>query len=173
MKWDDEVDVVCIEAGLGGLASAIATVDGGADVFVASSTSVDRAGLVAVGQRKERRPHWLGIDVADAETREYFADLCAGVGVHRWAGDVGMPVSVVDERSAESTRTVQPFIGTRLRDWAARCLTSPYGWLSTRVAGPHTTTMHTCDGDEIEVVEVSTLKPGAFEFLVRRLPTGS
>ena len=43
MNWDEVVDVVCTEAGPGGLASAIATVDGGADVFVATSTRVDGA----------------------------------------------------------------------------------------------------------------------------------
>ena len=165
MNWDAEVDVVCIEAGLGGLASAIATVDGGSDVFVASSTAVDGACLVKVGPRADRLSNWLDIDVTDTQTLEYFAALCAGIRLDRCTGDVDVPVSVVAEPSPEpSSRAVAPFVGTRLRDWAARCLTSPYGWLYTRVAGPHTTTMRTCDGDAIEVVEVSTFKPGALEF---------
>ncbi len=165
MNWDEVVDVVCIEAGPSGLASAIATVDGGADVFVASSTRVDGAPLVKVGPRSKRLPHWLGMEVSDLETLEYFAALSAGLALDRWAGDVDVPVSVVADPSPEPiSRAVEPFIGARLTDWAARCLTSPYGWLYTRVTGPHTTTMRTRDGDTIEVVEVSTFEPGALEF---------
>ena len=166
MNWDEEVDVVCIEAGLGGLASAIATVDGGADVFVASSTAVDGACLVKVGPRVGSFVRLAG------HGRDRYADpgilRSPFAPAPRWTGAPGMsmcPVSVVAEPSPEpSSRAVEPFIGARLRDWAARCLTSPYGWLYTRVAGPHTTTMRTCDGDAIEVVEVSTFKPGALEF---------
>ena len=66
MNWDAEVDVVCTEAGLGGLASAIATVDGGGDVFVASSTAAMVHASSRYGPRADRLPHWLGIDVPDS-----------------------------------------------------------------------------------------------------------
>ena len=89
MNWDAEVDVVCIEAGLGGLASAIATVDGGFDVFVASSTAVDGACLVKVGPRADRLSNWLDIDVTDTQTLEYFAALCPASG---WTGAPGMSI---------------------------------------------------------------------------------
>ena len=54
MEWDDEVDVLCTGSGVGGLATAIAAVDAGVDVFVADS---------------------LGLDVGDDETNQYFDEL--------------------------------------------------------------------------------------------------
>ena len=117
MNWDEEVDVVCIEAGLGGLASAIAAVDDGGEVFVASSTSVDGAELLAVGPRVDRLPHWLGVGVADSETLEYFAALSDVGPLSRRAWDVDVPVSVVDEPMPEEVtgHAIEPFIGARLR----------------------------------------------------------
>ena len=41
--WDDEVDVVCTDAGAAGLADAISAVDGGAEVSVAAAGCTDRA----------------------------------------------------------------------------------------------------------------------------------
>ena len=104
MIWDAEVDVVCTEAGLGGLASAIATVDGGGDVFVASSTRADGADLVPVGPRVDRRPHWLSMDVADEQTLEYFAALSCDIGqLNSRPGDVDVPIRVVGASSPEGS----------------------------------------------------------------------
>ncbi|WP_142239818.1 hypothetical protein [Mycobacterium sp. ST-F2] len=41
MDWDAEVDVLCVGAGIGGLATAIAAVDAGADVMVTGALHVD------------------------------------------------------------------------------------------------------------------------------------
>jgi hypothetical protein len=52
-----------------------------------------------------------------------------------------------------------PFVGARLRDWAARCLVSPYGYLYSRVADWQSTTLRTVDGDSIEVAEIGSITP--------------
>jgi hypothetical protein len=54
MEWDFEVDILCAGYGVGGLATAIASVDAGVDVFVADAP---------------------GIDVVDDETNLYFDEL--------------------------------------------------------------------------------------------------
>ena len=89
MDWDEEVDVVCTEAGLGGLASAIAAVDAGGDVFVATSTRGEGAYAHAIADRPQvdHLRHWLGVDVLDSETKEYFAAVSSDLGpLSRWAG---------------------------------------------------------------------------------------
>ena len=169
MDWDEEVDVVCTGAGLGGLASAIAAVDAGGDVFVATSTRGEGAYAHAIADRPQvdHLRHWLGVDVLDSETKEYFAAVSSDlVPLSRWAGEVDVPVRVVDEPTpAELSRhAVEPFVGARLRDWAATCLTSPYGYHYTRASLRGSTTMRSRDGGAIQVIEVGSFESGALEF---------
>ena len=55
--------------------------------------------------------------------------------------------------------TVAPFVGARLRDWAARCLASPYGFVYTRVSDWQSTTLQTADGEALEVAEIGSMTP--------------
>jgi hypothetical protein len=54
---------------------------------------------------------------------------------------------------------VPPFFGGGLRDWAARCLVSPYGYLYTRVTDWRSTTLRTVDGESLEVAEIGSITP--------------
>jgi hypothetical protein len=160
--WDEEVDVVCTGSGVAGLASAISAIDIGGEVFVAD-TSGDRASVtpVPVRARVDRLHPWLGVDVGDSETNDYFAALSSDLGpLRRSTWDVGVPIRVAHEPvPPDSGRTIAPFVGARLRDWAARCLASPYGFLYTRICDGLTTTLQTSDGEAIEVAEIGSMTP--------------
>jgi FAD binding domain-containing protein len=162
VKWDEEVDVVCIGSGVAGLAHSVAVVDMGGEVFVASSGDDTRPGAASVAVRSRvDRLHWLDLDVSDPETIEYLTALSSDLGpLTRSARDVAVPIRVVDHAKPVETRgAVPPFFGARLRDWAARCLVSPYGYLYTRVGDWQSTTLRTVDGDSIEVAEIGSIAP--------------
>jgi hypothetical protein len=162
VKWDEEVDVVSTGAGIAGLAHAVAVVDTGDEVFVADSRgdTGSRGTSVAVRSRVDRL-HWLQVDVADQETNEYFAALSSDLGpLTRTARDIDVPIRVVDHVEPVDPRgVVAPFVGARLRAWAARCLVSPYGYLYTRMSAWRSTTLRTVDGESLEVAEIGSITP--------------
>ncbi|SEH88427.1 hypothetical protein SAMN04489835_5263 [Mycolicibacterium rutilum] len=152
MTWNDEVDVVCTGAGAAGLAHALAVSEVGADVFVADSGADHTAGR-----------EWLDVGIADAETREFFTELVSDLGpLRRSSYDLDVPIRVAPPPpvQAETGRTVAPFVGSKLRDWAARCVATPYGFLSTRLPDWQTSTMRGADGEILEVSELGALTPG-------------
>ena len=161
MNWDLSVDIVCTGPGAAGVATAISAVDRGGDVFVATSwNATPRAAGAPIATHADRLYPWLLSDVSDTETNDYLAAMSSDLGGFRrggWEPDV--PICVVHDPPPDSGRTVTPFVGARLRDWAARCLASPYGFLHTRVAEWGTTTMHTADGEMIEVAEIGSMAP--------------
>jgi hypothetical protein len=139
MQWDERVDILCTGSGLGGLATAIAAVDGGLDVFVADSS---------------------GLVVGDAETNRYFGELSQDLRVpgHR-AATVDAPIRD-DLAPAPESRRVEPFVGSRLQDWAASCLASPYGFLYSRVSERRAVTMCSSRGESFEVASIGSIEPG-------------
>ena len=160
MKWDEEVDVVCTGSGVAGLAHSVAVVDMGGEVFVADSGGdVEPSGTPVAVRSRVDRLHWLEVDVPDPETTEYFAALSADLGpLTRSARDIDVPIRVVDHAERVDTRgAVAPFVGARLRDWAARCLVSPYGYLYTRVSDWPSTTLRAVDGESLEVTEIGSI----------------
>ena len=162
MKWDAEVDVVCTGSGVAALAHSVAVVDMDGEVFVASSRDDTHVGGASVAVRSRvDRLHWLDLDVSDPETNEYFAAMSSDLGpLTRSAGDADLPIRAVDHAKPLDARgAVQPFVGARLRDWAARCLVSPYGYLHTRVADWQSATLRTVDGESIEVAEIGSITP--------------
>jgi hypothetical protein len=162
VKWDEEVDVVSTGAGIAGLAHAVAVVDTGGDVFVADSRrDTEPTGTSVAIRSRVDRLHWLQVDVPDQETNEYFAALSSDLGpLTRTARDVEVPIRVVDHPEPAHPRSVvAPFVGARLRDWAARCLVSPYGYLYTRVSDWRSTTLRTVDGESLEVAEIGSITP--------------
>lgn len=159
--WDLEVDVACIGAGVGTLASAISTVDQGAEVLLAippverpaSTTSVAVHHRVGGFLRS-----WSPI-VTDVETDEYFAALSHGLeSVGRGAEDARLTVRKVRAVSADD-RTVAPFVGANLRAWNAQCLASQYGLLYTSLSGWRTHTVRASDGQSLEVQPVVSIGP--------------
>jgi hypothetical protein len=157
LNWDLDVDMVCTGSGAAGLASAIAGVDLGGEVFVAASPPQDRAQDTLQSQSDRLHP-WLGAEVSDLETTGYLAALTSDLGpLHHGGWETGLPISVVDDAPVEQELTVAPFYGARLREWAARCLASPYGFLHTRLSDWWTTTLHTVGGEPIEVAEIGSM----------------
>src|SRR5258705_2398620 len=160
--WDEEVEVVCTGSGIAGLAHAVAVVDTGGEVFVAGSRGDSEPGgsSVAVRSRVDRL-HWLEVDVPDPETNEYFAALSSDLGpLTRSARALDRPIRVVEHAGPVDPRgAVAPFVGARLRDWAARCLVSPYGYLYTRVSDWQSKTLRTVDGESLEVAEIGSITP--------------
>jgi len=163
VKWDEEVDVVCTGWGAAGLASAISIVDIGGEAFVANSSGHQDSNETCVAARPQvdRRRPWLGVGVVDPQTNEYLAAVASDLGaLRRTAWDCDVPIRAMHDFSpADSSSAIAPFVGSRLRHWAARCLASPYGYLHTRVSNWQSTTVHASDGDMIEVAEIGSMTP--------------
>ena len=160
MIWDREVDVLCIGTGAAGLAIAIAVVDFGGEVFVAArpsntSNSVDES----VTTEADLPDLWPLSNHSDTATNEYLAALAGDLDPIR-GGVQELPIRVVHALPVAPPRVIAPFVGERLRDWGAECLASPYGWVYTRVTGWQSTSLHTADGENIEVVEIGSMSPG-------------
>ncbi|MGE2734521.1 hypothetical protein [Mycolicibacterium vaccae] len=146
MDWDDECDVVCTGAGVAGLSVAVSAAHEGADVLVAARPA----------EPPDRR--WWPIDCGDAETVAYLAELTADFDAARLECDEDdLPVRVVAADSGANSRTVPPFVGSRMRDWAQQCVCSPSGFLYTRVTDWPTATVALSGGEVWEVAEVGTL----------------
>ena len=161
MIWDEEVDVVCTGAGVAGLAGAISAVDVGGEVYVADSSGDRDDEPAPIRARVDRLHPWLGVHVSDSETNDYLAALSSDLGpLSRSRWDVNVPIRVVQQAVRVDTgRTVAPFVGARLRDWAARCLASPYGFVYTRVFDWQSTTLQSADGEAVEVAEIGSMAP--------------
>jgi len=153
LEWDEEVDVVCTDAGVAGLAGAISAVDGGAEVLVASAPGPGSAGS------SRGRHGWFTLDSGDGETAAYFAELSEGLDVAALPQlDGDLPIRLAAD-PATMGRRVAPFVGSQLRDWAARCIPSPSGFLYTRVTDWNSRAMESADGVAIEVTEIGSMAP--------------
>jgi len=163
VDWDSEVDVVCTSTGVAGLAKAISVVDCGGEVFVASrgadAATVD--GHASVTWEAVRVHPRLSEIVSDVETIEYFAALSCDLDDRcRLDRDVVLPIRVARERASFGHGgAIPPFVGSRLRAWAADCLASPSGYLYTRISGWESATLESWDGDSIEVAEIGSMTP--------------
>ena len=155
-NWDVEVDVVCVGGGVAALAMAIVAVEDDAETYVAGP-----AHHAARSDPASLSEAWLGPDVSDAETVGYFRALSADLTSVNMVGDAVIPVrEVMDPPPFDPRRPVEPFIGSRLRDWAGHCLASPYGALYTRVSDRDMDTMHTARAEVIDVKVVGTWPAG-------------
>lgn len=144
LHWDDEVDVLCAGPGPGVLAHAIFCADLDADVLLADAA--DPA------------------DVSDAETLAYLSSMTDDLGpIAGLATDLELsviragPAAVSTDRRAK----IEPFIGSRLRDFAVRCVASPFGVLYTDVPDAGRTAMRTEAGETLQAASVGTFRAGA------------
>ncbi len=147
VDWDDEVDVLCVGSGPGVLAHAIACAASDADVLMADAAAP--------------------VDVRDAETLAYLSAMTEDLGpITPVDTDLELPVIRAEPVQAAATdrrATIEPFIGSRLRDFAAHCVASPFGVLYTQIPESDRTAMRT-DGDEIvQAASVGTFRAGADE----------
>lgn len=126
--WDDEVAVISVGAGPGGLAYAVATADAGLDVLIAAPPP-DPGGRDLDADRGRLT---LG---TDRLTDEYLAELTAGAIMPGTSGGPEMPARTVYPTPEQRSRkvVVDTFLGARLLDWAGRCLVSPFGAVLTTV----------------------------------------
>ncbi len=152
-EWDEEVDVVCTDSGMAGLATAIAAVDEDAEVFLASAP--DAHPVVPDGPLQ--RWFIFGDDEANAEYRGALtADLDIAAVAQR---DSGLPVRRSGELVPARRRPRPPFEGPRLREWTTRCIAAPSGYLYTRLTDWTSDTMDCGGGEVVEVKEIGSMTP--------------
>ncbi|PRC48303.1 hypothetical protein C6A85_80525, partial [Mycobacterium sp. ITM-2017-0098] len=121
--------------------------------FVADATD----SVPAVSDGRLQRWFVFGDDEANAAYRgELTADLdIEAVGQH----DANLPMRLSGELIPARRRPRPPFEGPRVRDWNARCITAPTGYLYTRVTD-WTAEMMDCGGGEvIKVTEIGSMTP--------------
>ena len=147
-EWDDEVDVVCTDSGMAGLATAISAVEADVEVFLADAPRVIADGSV---------PGWFvfGDDEANAEYRhELTADLDPEALVRRGPD---LPVRRAGELVPTRLRPRPPFEGPRLRQWTAECITSSSGFLYTQVTDWTSEMMDCGEGELVKVTEIGSV----------------
>lgn len=113
-QWDYVVDVICAGAGLGALAHAIWCTDVDLDVEFAGAE--------------------LSPATIDPDTAAYLDSMTEDLGPEverdlRLAVAHVKPVVVSKDRKA----AIEPFFGSRLRDFSARCVASPFGVVYSQV----------------------------------------
>ncbi|MDY6995618.1 MAG: hypothetical protein SW019_03415 [Actinomycetota bacterium] len=146
--WDDEVDVVCTDAGLAGLATAIVTVDAGGSVFVARQPAPPEPA------------DWFTVDSGDPDTAHYLRELTADIELETLPrSTVDLPVRLVREPEPMPGRRIRTFDGSLLRDWAMQCVPARSGYLYSRVAGWDASALESADGDALAVAEVGSMAP--------------
>lgn len=150
--WDDEVDVVCTDSGVAGLATAISAVDEDGEVFVADLPSGPTS-------RVERQCGWFEAG-GDVDTDEYFGELTADIDITTLTQrDADLPVRLAGVPVPPRRRPVPTFEGWRLREWASRCIPSPTGYLYTQVTDWTSATMDCGDDELLKVTEIGEMTP--------------
>jgi hypothetical protein len=137
-QWDDVVDVICAGAGLGALAHAVWSTDQDLDVEYADVE--------------------LSTETMDSDTAAYLNSMTEDLGPVadrdlELAVAHAKPVVVATDRKA----TIEPFFGSRLRDFSARCAASPFGVIYSQVPDAMTP-MHS-GGETIRVAVLGEFRP--------------
>ena len=135
-QWDDVVDVICAGAGPGALAHAISCADHDLDVEIADAEIPWQAMDPDTAAYLESMTEDLGLSGTPARDLELTAVRA-------------QPVPVKTDRRA----TIEPFFGSRLRDWSVRCLASPFGVIYSQVPD----IMTPMRADSAETVRVAVL----------------
>lgn len=140
LHWDDEVDVLCVGSGPGVLAHAVFSAGMGADVLL-----VDAAAPT------------------DADTLAFLGSMTDDLGPVTPAGaDLEASVLRAEPVPARTDprAPIEPFIGARLREFALRCVASPFGVLYTEVPDAGWTAMRIEAGDTVQVASIGTFRAG-------------
>ncbi|KDF00345.1 hypothetical protein Y900_015690 [Mycolicibacterium aromaticivorans JS19b1 = JCM 16368] len=114
--WDDVVDVICAGAGPGALAHAICCADHDLDVEIADAEISWQTMDSDIAAYLESMTEDLGLEGTPVRDLELTAVRA-------------QPVPVKADRRA----TIEPFFGSRLRDWSVRCIASPFGVIYSQV----------------------------------------
>lgn len=149
VSWDDVVDVVCGGIGPGVLAQAIMFTDLGLTVELADAVSP--------------------AELTDPDTVAYLAAMTDDLGpLSRSPADLEVPLINAEPVKPLADRRcvkVEPFVGSHLRDWAARCVVSPFGVVYSAVPEAGMTAMRSESGETIHATvlgayQCDTDRPG-------------
>lgn len=114
LHWDDVVDVICAGVGPGVLAHAIWCTDLDLDVEFADAE--------------------LSSQTSDPDTAAYLQSMTDDLEP---PADRGLELAVVHAKpvvvSKDRKTTIEPFFGSRLRDFSARCAASPFGVIYSQI----------------------------------------
>ncbi|TDO07813.1 hypothetical protein EV580_5382 [Mycobacterium sp. BK086] len=137
-EWDYVVDVICAGAGLGALAHALWSSELDLDVELADAE--------------------LSLETADPDTFAYLQSMTEDLGP---VGDRAMELAVAHVKpvvvSTDRKATIEPFFGSRLRDFSARCVASPFGVIYSQV--PDAMTAMYSAGETIRVALLGEFRP--------------
>ncbi|WP_328350489.1 hypothetical protein OG976_16005 [Mycobacterium sp. NBC_00419] len=147
LYWDDVVDVVCAGSGPGVLAHAILCADLGLSVAFADAVSPS--------------------DLSDEDTLGYLQAMIDDLGtLTRVPGNLEVPLvraepeppPVIPKKGKHAA--IAPFVGSRLRDWAAQCAVSPFGVIYSGVPDGMTP-MRSESGTAIGAAVLGSYRPDA------------
>jgi len=144
LYWDDVVDVICAGTGPGALAQAIVCADLGLSVELAEAVASS--------------------ELSDPDTAAYLAAMTEDLGpLDRSSPELELPVvhaAPVAPLTDRRTR-IEPFVGSRLRDWSAQCVLSPFGLVYSAVPEAGVTAMRSDSGESIRVAVLGPYQPDA------------
>ena len=144
LYWDDVVDVLCAGAGPGALAQAIVCADLGLTVELADAVAPS--------------------DLSDPDTVAYLRAMTEDLGpLNRLPSELELPVvhaAPVAPRTDRRTM-VEPFVGSRLRDWSARCVVSPFGVVYSAMPEAGITAMRSDSGESSRAALLGPYRPDA------------
>lgn len=146
LYWDDVVDVICAGSGPGALAQTILCADLGLNVVLADAVNA--------------------ADLADDDTLAYLQAMIDDLGLAgRAPQNLEVPLTRAVPEPPPSPKkgrhaTVAPFVGSRLRDWAAHCAASPFGVIYSAVPDGMTP-MRTDAGQAIRAAVLGAYRPDA------------
>lgn len=153
--WDDEVAVISVGAGPGGLAYAAATADAGLDVLVATPP---RGGAA---QERDTERGWLPTS-SDRLTEDYLSELVTGAIQPAAPAATELPVRTlyIPPRQPSRKAVVDTFVGSRLPVWAGTCLASPFSAVLT-VVDHWPTMMRNANGQSVGVASIGAANGGS------------
>jgi hypothetical protein len=152
-QWDLEVDVVCIGAEGGVLASGLVAATAGFDVYLGVSEPAQSSDDLAAP---------VGYRGGDGQTTRHLAgfDYAFAGGGARARGP--WPVRAVEDVEPPRTHrraVIEPFFGAALEQWALRCASAPHGLVYDRVTRRHMTEMRSGSrGEKVEAAVVGTIE---------------
>ncbi|MFN8032857.1 MAG: hypothetical protein U0Q47_06070 [Mycobacterium sp.] len=144
LHWDDVVDVICAGVGPGVLAQAVLWSDLGLSVELADA-------LAPCG-------------VADPDTAAYLVAMTEDLGpLECRPVDLELPLLRAQPVAPRADRRarIEPFVGSRVRDWSARCAVSPFGVVYSAVPEAGVEALRSDSGETVRAAVLSDYRPDA------------
>jgi hypothetical protein len=147
MRWDDEVDVLCIGMGGGVVAAGIVAARAELDVYVGVSTAPPIA------------------TCPDQPTVAFFEEFTEEFDIGESCASDELPVRVVDDLDPQPAGPrrrvhIEPFFGAELLPWARHCVASQSGVLYNRVTERQMVPLRSGSGERVEAAIVGAVPAG-------------